>query len=185
MISRKTRTRAAATMGSVALLSGLALAGAPAAQAQEHSPQREAVMPFPLGGEHRMNFHAYSGCHWPEGKGNGGPTLQSIRADVRDLDQRQSTEASLTMDAFLPFNTVTIDWKNLETGKTGSSSGTSQGGAASAEVGDAGGFGDLEVTVTMTRSLLPSLGAGSVMPGAAQHSETFVLADQYDNCHSE
>lgn len=183
MISRKTRT-IAATIGSAALMSGIALAGAPAANAApERSPEREATMAFPLGGEHRMIFEAFAGCHYPDGKGNG-PTLQTITGAVRDLDQKGGTEASLSMDAFLPFNTVRVDWKNLATGQTGSNSADSQGNMGAAEVPDTG-WGDIEVTVTMTRSLLPSFGTGSVMPGAAQHSETFVLANEYDTCHSE
>ena len=139
-------------------------------------------MPFPLGGEHRMLFEAHAGCHYPEGAGNG-PTLQSISATVQDLDQKGGTEASLTMDAFLPFNTMKVDWKNLATNATGTASADTAGNWVSTTADDTG-RGDIEVTITITRSLLPTFGSGSALPGAATHSETLVVANEYGGCHS-
>lgn len=170
------RTRTAAAVCSAALLSGLALAGAPAANAQEvpNAPAKDVMMPFPLGGEHNVRFGAFNACSWPEGKGNG-PVRQAFNANAVDLDVPMASNPFDPMQ-FLPFNSATVQWTNKATGATGSETVTTGGKEVGVRDLDTG-VGDIEVSITVTRSLLPTMNPGSAVPGvSATHTETFLVA---------
>lgn len=73
----------------------------------------------------------------------------------------------------LPFQEITIKWKNLDTGKEGSASNSGVGGGWLEVVSSDTGTGPLEIAVTYTRSVLPIVG-GSSIPGVyVTHTETF------------
>ncbi len=76
---------------------------------------------------------------------------------------------------FLTHNSYTVKWKNRTTGQEGTFTGRTLGSSAmSGHIKT--GIGEIETTVTLTRSLLPTLDPGSSVPFVSgTHSETFVL----------
>lgn len=151
---------------------GLVVVVAPVANA-DVAPGRDIPMAYPLGGEHTMRFGAMTNCHWPDGKGNG-PVQQSLSANAYDLDADRSNPWNPIPHMF-PFNSATVEWTNHDTGASGSETVWTTG----MEVGVQGvdtGIGDLRVTVTVTRSALPTFSPGSVAPFASDtHTEVFEM----------
>ena len=165
------RRSAALACASAVVAGGLTVAGSPVASAQvwHESPAWDVRMPFPYGGEHTVRFGAFTTCRL----GGDGRFHQALSANARDLDQRVgSFDFSATL---LPFNSATVDWHNLDTGERGAQTVQSTG----PEVGVGGVFtgrGRLAVTVTASRSALPTLAPGSVAPFAsATHTERFTV----------
>ncbi|HMT50874.1 hypothetical protein [Dietzia sp. UBA5065] len=164
--------RSAALVGAATLLAGgVAVAAPPAASAQvwHESPAWDVRMPYPLGGEHTIRFGAFTTCTL------GGDDLfhQALSANARDLDHPVgSFDFSATL---FPFNSATVGWHNLDTGATGARTVRSTG----PEVGIGGqvtGTGRLAVTITVSRSILPTMAPGSAVPfGSATHTERFIV----------
>ena len=176
-MTTQVRTRTAAVVCSAALLSGLALAGAPAANAQEDppiAPSNDVMMPYPPGGEHNVRFSAFNTCSWPDGKDNG-PVKQAFNANALDLDASTNVNPFDPMQ-FFPFNSATVQWTNKDTGTSGAETVFTGGKEVGVRDLDTG-IGDIEVTITVTRSLVPTFTPGSAVPGvSATHSETFLVA---------
>lgn len=177
MISVKKRV--ASVVVSAAVTGGIAFGGQPTAAALDvtwqssHRVEKEAKMPYPLGGEHRMFFEMSTGCWWPSGKGNE-PVRQSVVAEFHDWDGYPNGFEFSKL--FFPFNSVTVKWTNKSTGDTGSKTDRSTGYKGS--VGNVEtGIGEVEATLTVTRSLLPIIIEGFPLSSAwsASHTETFTI----------
>lgn len=163
------RRSAALTCAAALLAGGVAVAASPVAAAQvwHDSPAWDVRMPYPLGGEHTVRFGVFPSCLL----GNDGRFHQALSANARDLDQRVgSFDFSATL---FPFNSATVQWHNLDTGARGTQTVQSTG----PEVGTGAthtGRGWVAVTITASRSALPTFAPGSVAPFAsATHTERF------------
>ena len=164
------RTAALACAGAV-LAGGAAVAVAPAASAQvwHTAPFVDVRQPFPLGGEHTIRYGVHTSCL----RGGDDRFHQAIAVNARDLDHRvNSFDFSA---ALFPFNSATVHWHNTNTGATGSQTVQSTG----PEVGTAAmhtGWGHVAVTITASKSALPTFAPGSVAPFASTtHTEHFVV----------
>lgn len=169
-----------AALGVSALLVGAGIALAPAASASA-APGRDIAMPFPLGGPaHNVRFGAMTFCHFPNGV-DQPPVVQMLSANAVDLSVNTSNPFDLVAQ-FLPFNSATVAWTNHATGKSGSN--TVQTNGREVGVRDVPtGTGDLTVTVTVSRSALPTLNPGSTAPIASvTHSETFEVPGVVGAC---
>lgn len=171
------RRSAALTCVASLLAGGAAVALAPAASAQvwHPSPAWDVRMPYPLGGEHAIRFGAFTTCKL----GGDERFHQALSANARDLDQPVgSFDFSATL---FPFNSATVEWHNIDTDARGVRTVQSTG----PEVGVGGvftGHGRLAVTITTSRSALPTFAPGSVAPFAsATHTERFLVPA--GNCH--
>lgn len=173
------RRSAALTCAAAMLAGGTAVAVAPTAAAElpddvRTSPAWDAPMAYPLGGEHNIRFGVLTPCSLME----DGTWEQTLSSNAVDLDQEfGSFDFSASM---FPFNSATVEWENLTAGTTGSQTVQTTGG----EVGirDARtGPGDLLVTITVSRSLLPTMAPGSVAPfGSDTHTERFFIENSAD-----
>ncbi|MDV8000211.1 hypothetical protein [Rhodococcus sp. IEGM 1408] len=150
---------------------GAVVAGAPMASAQvwHDSPAWDVRLPYPLGGEHTIRFGAFTTCKL----GGDGEFHQALSAHARDLDQ---PIGSFDFSAALfPFNSATVKWHNTDTNVRGAQTVQSTG----PEVGIGGAFtghGRLAVTITTSKSALPTLAPGSVAPLASvTHTERFLV----------
>lgn len=177
MISVKKRI--ACVMVSAAVTGGIAFGGQPTAAALDvawqssHRVEKEIKMPHPLGGEHRMAFEMSTGCWWPSGKGNE-PVRQSVVGHFTDWDgYPNGFEFSKIL---FPFNSTTVKWTNKNTGGTGSKTDRSMGYEGSVKDIETG-TGEIEATLTVTRSLLPIIIEGFPLSSvwSTSHSETFTL----------
>ncbi len=165
------KKRLASVMMGVTLAGGMVLAGQPAlAQQAENRPTRDVKVGYPLGGEHTMRVSSWSVCHWPGGKGSS-PVQQSLVANAWDVDANYSPENFFDIDAYFPFNSGTVKWENTKTGATGTATKRSNG--VEIDVGDIDtGIGDVKVTFTVTRSLLPIILEDFPLSSALSHSRT-------------
>ena len=172
--------RSVALAGATALLSGAAVvAAAPVASADlpddvRTSPAWDAPMAFPFDGEHQMRFGALSVCSLPE-DGSWGPR---VSANAYDLDRIPgSFDFSASM---FPFNSATVEWEILDSGLTGSQTVHTTGN----EVGTAPEFtgrGEVLLSITVSRSALPTMAPGSVAPFLSDtHTERFLVPDNAD-----
>lgn len=167
-----TRRSAAVTCAAAVLAGGLAVMAAPAASAQVWHPHPawDVRLPYPLGGEHTIRYHVFPSCKL----GGDGRFHQAIAAGARDLDQPVGSFDFLS--AMFPFNSATVSWHNIDTGQRGSQTVQSTG----PEVGIQAvitGRGTVAVTVSASKSLLPTLAPGSVVPwGSNTHTEHFIVA---------
>lgn len=168
------RPSAAVACAATVLAGGIAVAAAPVASAQvwHESPAWDVRMPYPLGGEHTIRFGVVTSCLL----GADGEFHPAVAANARDLDQPVgSFDFSATM---FPFNSATIEWHNRETGVRGVQTVHSTG----PEVGTAAthtGYGPVEVTITASKSALPTFSPGSVVPlVSATHTEHFLVAER-------
>lgn len=167
--------RSAALVGAVSLLAGgVAVAASPMASAQvwHETPAVDVEMPYPLGGEHTIRFGVLSPCSL----GEDGRFHQAMSANARDLDQPiGSFDFSASM---FPFNSATVEWHNIDTDQRGSETVFTTG----PEVGTWStmtGHGTVAVTITATKSLLPTVAPGSALPfGSATHTEHFIIQPQ-------
>lgn len=166
-VRRSTALACAATL----LVGGAAVATAPAAAAQawRESPAWDVRLPYPLGGEHTIRFGVLSSCL----RGGDDAFHQSIAANARDLDQPiGSFDFSAAM---FPFNSATVSWHNIDTDARGSQTVQSTG----PEVGIGAthtGRGWVAVTITASKSALPTFAPGSVVPFASfTHTERFIV----------
>lgn len=164
--------RSAALVGTAALLaSGVSVAASPVASAQvwHETPAWDVEMPYPLGGEHTIRFGVLAPCSL----GEDGEFHQAMSANAWDVDQPvNSFDFSATM---FPFNSATVEWHNIDTDERGSETVFTTG----PEVGTAStitGQGTVAVTITVTKSLLPTFAPGSAVPfGSATHTEHFLI----------
>ncbi len=170
MILRKKRIACALT--AVALTIGIQ----PVALAEPTTghAEKDVMMGYPLGGEHKVRFATASICSWPSGKGNE-PVRQTISANAYDLDA-PSNGNIFSLHSFFPFNSSTIKWENKTTGNSGTETVRNNG----REVGVSGvetGTGDINVSITVTRSLLPIIIEDFPLSSAwsATHSESFFI----------
>lgn len=155
---------------------GLVVAAMPMASAQEANVRRDVTMSIPLMENHTVVFGGMSGCIAGGGDNPSHQTVKVYAADAKALP----TQGLRYL--ILPFHEGTLKWKNLATGQEGTAHKSGNGGNLEISGVDTG-HGDVEVTFTYTRSLLP-LVAGSSVPGVtATHTETFTLS-AYDpaNC---
>jgi hypothetical protein len=164
--------RSTAVVCTAALLAGgVAMAAAPVASAQvwHPSPAWDVRMPYPLGGEHTIRFGAFTTCKL----GGDERFHQALSANARDLDQPIGSFDFLA--TLFPFNSASVAWHNLDTDATGVQTVQSTG----PEVGIGGAFtgtGRLAVTITVSKSVLPTFAPGSVVPfGSATHTERFMV----------
>ncbi|WP_333619101.1 hypothetical protein [Dietzia sp.] len=164
-----TAPRIAAVCGAALLGGGIALVGAPSADAL--AVAKDVPMAFPSGGDHMIRFGAFNSCHWDEGKGNS-PLEQAMNANAIDLDVNTNGNFLDPLN-YWPFNSATVDWENHATGQSGSDTVFTNGREVGVRDIDTG-IGDLTVTITATRSAFPTFAPGSVVPFAsATHTETF------------
>ena len=168
------RKSAALAVAGAVFAGGAAVAAAPAASAQvwHDSPAWDVRMPYPLGGEHTIRFGVFPSCL----RGGDDRFHQAIAANARDLDQPiGSFDFSATL---FPFNSATVEWHNLDTDARGTQTVQSTG----PEVGIGAthtGRGWVAVTITASRSALPTAAPGSVAPFAsATHTERFIVPPQ-------
>ncbi|KAA0919721.1 hypothetical protein [Dietzia sp. ANT_WB102] len=168
-----TTVRRSAGIACVATLlaGGAAVASSPAASAQvwHDSPAWDMRLPYPLGGEHTIRFGVFSSCLL----GGDGKFHQAFAANARDLDHHvNSFDFSAAM---FPFNSATVDWHNIDTDVRGTQTVQSTG----PEVGAGAtltGRGWVAVTITTSKSALPTFAPGSVAPFAsATHTERFIV----------
>lgn len=166
------RRSAALSCAAVLLAAGTAVALSPAAQAQvwRPGPAHDVPMPYPLGGQHTIRFGAFTTC----ALGGDGRFHQALSANARDLDQPiGSFDFSATV---FPFNSATVEWHNIDADTRGAQTVQSTG----PEVGIGGAFtgpGTLAVTITASKSALPTFAPGSVAPlVSASHTERFIVA---------
>ena len=129
-------------------------------------------MPYPLGGMHTIRFGAFPSCL----RGDDDQFHQALAANAVDLDQPiGSFDFSATM---FPFNSATVEWHNIDTDQRGSETVQTTG----PEVGtwpQFTGHGTVAVTITATKSLLPTFATGSAAPFAsATHTERFIVPPQ-------
>lgn len=184
MISMKKRI--ASVVLSVAAAGSITLAGQPTAAAVEAEGteaqsankeilDKDVMMPYPLGGEHRMLFNLSTVCSWPSGKGNE-PVRQTLAGHITDRDAYPNGNI-LSLNGFFPFNSVTVNWKNLDTNATGSKTVSSHGYQVNIDSVETG-IGKVEATVTVTRSLLPIIMEDFPLSSAvsASHTETATLS---------
>lgn len=169
-----TTIRRTAVLGCAAALfaAGTTLAVSPAAHAQVWHPgsAHDVSMPYPLGGQHTIRFGAFTTCKL----GGDGRFHQALSANARDLDQPVgSFDFSATI---FPFNSATVEWHNIDADTRGGRTVQSTG----PEVGIGGAFtepGTLAVTITASKSALPTVAPGSVAPlASATHTERFIVA---------
>lgn len=165
------RRSAALTCAAAILAGGTAVAVSPGATAQvwHPTPAHDVRVPYPLGGEHTIRFGALTTCKL----GGDGNFHQALSANARDLDQPiGSFDFSATL---FPFNSAIVEWHNTDTNVRGTQTVQSTG----PEVGIGGAFtgrGRLAVTITTSKSALPTLAPGSVAPFAsATHTERFLV----------
>lgn len=164
--------RSAALVGTAALLAGgVAVAASPVASAQvwHETPAVDVPLPHPLGGVHTIRFGVLTPCSL----GEDGDFHQAMSANARDLDQPiGSFDFSASM---FPFNSATVEWHNIDTDQRGSETVFTTG----PEVGTAStitGRGSVAVTITTTKSLLPTFAPGSALPfGSTTHTERFIV----------
>ena len=168
------RRSAAATCAAVMLAGGVAVSTAPVASAQvwhEH-PAWDVRLPYPTGGEHTIRYNVFPSCKL----GDDGRFHQAVAAGARDLDQPVGSFDFWSM--MFPFNSATISWHNIDTDARGSETVQSTG----PEVGTQAtitGRGHIAVTVSASKSLLPTFAPGSVAPfGSHTHTEHFIVAPQ-------
>lgn len=175
------RQRIASIMVGVAAAGSVVLAGQPTAAAvdveekESHSLNKEVMMPYPLGGEHRVLYNMANVCSWPSGKGNE-PVRQALGGHITDLDADPSGNI-FSLHRFFPFNSVTVNWKNLDTNATGSKKTSSNGNQVILDSMETG-IGKVEVSVTVTRSLLPIVMEDFPLSStvSASHTETATLS---------
>ena len=153
------------------LAGGATVATAPAAVAAEWrgSPAWDVRLPSPFGGDHTIRFGVLSSCV----RGGDDAFHQSIAANARDLDQPiGSFDFSAAM---FPFNSATVSWHNIDTDARGTRTVQSTG----PEVGVGAtitGRGWVAVTITASKSVLPTIAPGSVAPFASfTHTERFIV----------
>lgn len=173
------RRSAALTCAAALLTGGAAVATAPVASAQlpddvRTTPAWDAPMAFPFDGDHMMRFGALSVCSLQE----DDSWAPEVSANAYDLDRIPgSFDFSASM---FPFNSATIEWENLDTGLTGSETVHTTGH----EVGMGTkytGRGEVLVTITVSRSALPTMSPGSVAPVMSDtHTERFLVPDNVD-----
>jgi len=175
------RRSAALTCAGALLAGGGALALAPTAGAQlppdvRTTPAWDVEMSYPMGGEHTVRFGVLSYC--PYSVEGGEPTTR-FSANAYDVD---SFPVGFDFSAAMfPFNSATISWENLATGKRGSETVQSTGREVGIMPIPAGGVGDVIVTVTVTRSALPTVAPGSAMPFLSDtHTERFLVVPPTD-----
>ena len=171
-----TRRSAALTCVAALLAGGTAVAASPAASAAppgevRTSPAWDVPMAYPLGGVHTMRFGALTSCV----RGEGDTWHQAISANAWDVDQPiGSFDFSAAM---FPFNSADITWENRANGRTGRHTVHTTG----REVGIGStitGRGDVLVTITVSRSALPTLSPGSVAPFVSDtRTERFLVRD--------
>lgn len=164
--------RTAALGGAAALMAGggaVALAPAASAQVWHETPSVDVPMAFPLGGEHSIRFGVFGSCKL----GGDGEFHQAMSANARDLDHHVGSFDFST--AMFPFNSATVEWHNIDADQRGTETVQSTG----PEVGtrsEITGHGTVAVTITATKSLLPTFAPGSVAPfGSATHTEHFLM----------
>lgn len=164
--------RSAALLGAASLLAGgVAVAASPVASAQvwHDSPAWDVTMPYPLGGEHTVRFGVFGSCL----RGDDDNFHQAVAANARDLDHHVGSFDFLA--TLFPFNSATVEWHNIDTNQRGAETVWSTG----PEVGTGAtmtGHGRVAVTITATKSLLPTFAPGSVAPfGSATHTEHFMV----------
>lgn len=170
------RIRRTAT-AALALAAGASLFTAPVATAQlpddvRTSPAWDVPMAYPGGGVHTMRFGTLVFCSRENPEFQWG---QAMSANAYDIDAPMSGFGSEELSASLyPFNSATVEWENLETGRRGSETVHTNG----REVGIGRtftDFGDLLVTITVTRSALPTFSPGSAVPLlSSTHTERFL-----------
>lgn len=167
------RRSVALTCAATLLAGGTAVAVSPAANAEvwHQTPAHDVRMAYPLGGEHLIRFGAFTTCTL----GEDGNFHQALSAQAIDRDQPVgSFDFSATL---FPFNSATVEWYNRATGVRGTQTVQSTG----PEVGIGGAFtgrGTLEVTITASKSALPTFAPGSVAPFAsATHTERFIVPE--------
>lgn len=165
------RRSAILTCTAALLAGGAAVATAPVAGAQvwRESPAWDVRLPYPLGGDHTVRFGVLGSCL----RGDDGNFHQAIAANARDLDQPiGSFDFSAVM---FPFNSATVSWHNIDTDARGTQTVRSTG----PEVGIGAthtGRGTVAVTITASKSALPTFAPGSVAPFAsATHTERFIV----------
>lgn len=168
-----TTIRRTAALGcAAALLAGggaVALAPAASAQTWHETPAVDVPLPHPLGGVHTIRYGVLAPCSL----GEDGQFHQAMSANARDLDHHVgSFDFSAAM---YPFNSATVEWHNLDTDQRGAETVHTTG----PEVGTAStitGHGTVAVTITATKSLLPTLAPGSALPfGSTTHTEHFLI----------
>lgn len=165
------RRSVALTCAATLLAGGVAVTGSPVASAQvwRESPAWDVRMLYPLGGEHTIRFGTFTTCKL----GGDERFHQALSANARDLDQPVgSFDLSATL---FPFNSATVEWHNIDTDARGVHTVQSTG----PEVGVGGvftGHGRLAVTITASKSALPTFAPESVAPlASATHTERFLV----------
>lgn len=171
---RKLHRTAAVVASTTVLAGGVAVAASPVASAQvwHESPAWDVEMAYPLGGMHTIRFGAFPSCL----RGDDDRFHQAMAANAVDLDQPiGSFDFSATM---FPFNSATVQWHNIDTDQRGSETVRTTG----PEVGTwptFTGHGTVAVTITATKSLLPTIDPGSAVPFvSATHTERFIVPPQ-------
>ncbi|MEH6621706.1 MAG: hypothetical protein V7738_02835 [Dietzia maris] len=154
------------------LVGGAIVAAAPVASAQvwHDTPAWDVRLPYPLGGDHTIRFGVLSSCL----RGGDDTFHQAIAANALDLDQPIGS-FDFSAAAF-PFNSATVEWHNIDTDARGTQTVQSTG----PEVGISAthtGRGWVAVTITASKSVLPTFSPGSVAPFASTtHTERFIVA---------
>lgn len=154
--------------------SAVGIAQADEANKMMAQEERNVRMFYPRGGEHTMRFVMGTICNWDKNNPQG-PIDQSISHYIYDKDEFHEDVIDAASSHFLTHNSYTVKWKNRTTGQEGTFTGRTLGSSAmSGHIKT--GIGEIETTVTLTRSLLPTLHPGSSVPFVSgTHSETFVL----------
>lgn len=147
----------------VAVAVGLAFASQPAAIA------RDVLMPYPLIGLREVDFEAGTKCAPPGGKGYV-PFEQSLYFSIEDDDSPVIGSGDFDLNKILPYNTATVHWKNKATGQEGTKTVHSVGRNISG-YDIFTGVGEIEATLTITRSIFPE--NSSVQWFSTTHTETF------------
>ncbi|MDF5821816.1 hypothetical protein P4N68_12140 [Corynebacterium felinum] len=159
-------------VSAVLIAAGVVFASQSVATAQEVST--EVPMAHPTGGVHTIKFFGNSWCGRAD---DSGKATQVATFGIRDLNVQSSTARFfIDPNKLFPFNSATVQWKNTATGAQGSKTFHKSGFYMDMPVGDVG-FGEVEATMTVTRSLLPTLSPGSAIPFfSSTHTETLKVA---------
>ena len=162
-----TTRRVLGVSGCAALVLAGVLAAAPAASAQP--PARHVRMPFPTGGEHTVRFGALTFCSRADGESRYGQALSANAVDLDSYPMAGFADFSATL---FPFNSATVEWTHKASGRTGRQTVQTVGYEVGVQTIPTA-VGDLAVTITVTRSALPTLAPGSALPGpSVTHTET-------------
>lgn len=150
-------------IAAIVLVSGLSCVGNVAVCA------KEVAVPLPLGLSNKLQITADTSCEHPGGKGYV-PREQTFAFRVKDVDSPALGSGGFDLYNYLPHNTATLTWKNKTTGRQGTAEAVSIGREIY-KYGVFTGTGEIEATLTVTRSLAPP--QSSIPWFSVSHTEHF------------